>query len=83
MATVKSYSLKENLHGSHSQQHRLVRAAWEKGLTNIFICKYPNAQPGGGWYLYCDQITKRHIGYNISDAENRINQIDATIITKS
>jgi hypothetical protein len=83
MASVKTYTLIENIHGSSSRQHRLVRAAYNKGLTSVFIFHYPNGQPGGGWCLCCDQIKKLNIGFTIDEAENRINQIDATIITKA
>jgi hypothetical protein len=76
MTPDKTYTLIENVHGSSSRQHRLIRAAWSKGLTKVTVCHYPNSQPGGGWYLYCDQITKLHIGYTLDECEARINRIE-------
>jgi hypothetical protein len=76
MTPLKTYTVKENTHFSSTRNHRLVRAACAKGLTNVSISRYPNSQPGGGWYLYSDQITKLHIGYEVSEAESRINQIE-------
>lgn len=75
MKPDKQYTVLENYHPSHSKNHRLVRAAYAKGLTRIEISHYPNAQPGGGWYLYCDQFIKLHIGYTVNEAEARINKI--------
>lgn len=75
MTPLKVYTVKENTHGSSSRNHRLVRAAFARGLTNISISRY-GAVWGGGWYLYSDQITKMYIGHEIAEAEARINQIE-------
>lgn len=76
MTPIKVYTVKEHTHYSSSRNHRLVRAAGARGLTNISISHYPNSEPGGGWYLYSDQITKMFVGYQVDEAEKRINQIE-------
>lgn len=78
MASTKTYTVKENLHHSHSRQHRLIRAAYEKGLTNVTIAWYSvkSTGPHCGWYIMCDQLDHKHIGYDMGEAETRINKID-------
>jgi hypothetical protein len=85
MPTVKTYTIIENVHGSSSRQHRLVRAAWKKGLTEIKIFHYLK-QSGiflRGWYLQADQFKLRCIGYDLNESEARINKIDSDTTTKS
>lgn len=76
MATSKVYTVKENLHPSHSKNHRLVRAAYRKGLTGIKISWYgAMSRYVNGWILESDQIPQLHLGYQIKEAEERINKI--------
>jgi hypothetical protein len=60
------------------KSHVLVNQAYDKGLTGVRIIKYPNkAAPmaRSGWYLECNEIASLHLGYEIAEASNRINQI--------
>ena len=77
--SAKTYTLKENMHGSHSQQHRLVRAAWKKGLKEIKITHYQKKSGVyyEGWYLQAEQQpVLLHLGYTMNEAETRINRIE-------
>jgi hypothetical protein len=61
-----------------SGNHVLVRDAALKGLTGIRIIKYPNkAAPmaRSGWYLECNEIKSLHLGYEVTEASNRISKI--------
>jgi 2-phospho-L-lactate guanylyltransferase (CobY/MobA/RfbA family) len=54
MSKTKTYTLHPQYHGSSCLQHRLIRAAWAKGLTNITITWYSKKYfepdcPGPGW----------------------------------
>jgi hypothetical protein len=74
----KTYTLKELYHGSSCLQHRLIRAAWAKGLTGIIIYWYGSkcTTPGPGWWIKADQSPLRFIGFDMNSAEVRINRID-------
>ena len=69
----------ENHHPSHSKNHKLVRAAYSAGLTNIVITKYAtndrNAFNKRGWYLDCDQVKNLHLGFEVAESEARIKRI--------
>jgi hypothetical protein len=77
MSKTKTYTLHPQYHGSSCLQHRLIRAAWAKGLTGIKITWYSskNEKPGPGWWIEADQQPLRHIGFDIPSAEVRINRI--------
>lgn len=42
--------------GPLSKNHKIVIAAYQKGLTNIKVKKSDTALQGKGWELECDQI---------------------------
>lgn len=79
MTPLAIYTLKENTHYSSVRNHRLIRAAYAKGLTNVTITRQPASAPGGGWWLKCDEYEKQlHLGYQVAEAETRINRISYT-----
>jgi hypothetical protein len=62
--------------GPLSKNHALVIAAYQKGLTGIKIVKgLGKGAARTGWTLECDQVPKLHLGYEIKEAEARINKI--------
>jgi hypothetical protein len=62
--------------GPLSKNHALVIAAYQKGLTGIRIIKgLGKGAARTGWTLECDQIPRLHLGYEITEAENRITKI--------
>lgn len=74
MATLKTYT--HNPCGPLSKNHKLVIAAYQKGLTGIKIIRgLGKGADRTGWTLECDQVPKLHLGYEIAEAEIRINQI--------
>lgn len=82
MKPQKVYSVKANTHISSTRNHRLVRAACAKGLTNVTVTWYPKytgtcLSPQRGWFLKADQLPEKHIGFEVAEAEARINQIQA------
>lgn len=82
MTPQKIYTVKTHSHYSSSRNHRLVRAAGARGLTNIKIAWYPKYDGTilstlRGWYLMCDEFEKSlHLGYQVNEAEIRINKIE-------
>lgn len=86
MTPQKVYSEKEHTHYSSTRNHRLVRAASVRGLTNIKVEWYSLKEylKGDGfrhgWYLSCDQFETIHIGYEVGEAETRINKIEVVKI---
>jgi hypothetical protein len=74
---TKTYTLFPQYHGSSCLQHRLIRVAWEQGLTGIKITWYcsKTVKPGPGWWIESDQHPLRHIGFDVASAEVRIKRI--------
>jgi len=75
MNTPTVYKVVDNHHPSHSKNHRLVRAAYSAGLTNIVIEKYTPGRTFAekkGWYLTCDQVKNLHLGFEVAESEKRI-----------
>jgi hypothetical protein len=59
-----------------SKTHQLVRAAYDKGLTHVKIIRgLGKGAARTGWTLECAQVPKLHLGYEIKEAEARINKI--------
>jgi hypothetical protein len=78
MATPKYYTVKPNTCPLKSVNHRLVRAAAARGLTKILIVWFPCGYLKAGWNIQSEQVPYLHLGFEISEAENRINQISIT-----
>lgn len=76
MTTPKTYTLIPNHHWSHTKNHKLVRAAYKRGLTGIVLTKRANIFKKVGWYLKTDQLADFFIGFNQAEAEARINRIE-------
>jgi hypothetical protein len=76
----KTYTLLPNLHWSHTKNHKLVRAAFRRGLTGIKIIYQPNLFKRSGWYLESDQVPTLFCGFNAAEAEARINRIETVTI---
>lgn len=72
MAEIKTYTVANN------KYHRLIKAAVKKELNNIVISWYPalNYTRRTGWYLECTEVPYLHLGYEVSEAEKRINAIE-------
>jgi len=79
MATIKTYTVYKDTHYSHHRNHRLVKAAGEKGQTSIEITFVPHDLPSRGWWLKSKEIKRLFLGYHIDEAENRVNQIPAKV----
>jgi hypothetical protein len=75
MAEIKYYTANPNTCPLHSKNHRLVRAASERGLTKVLILFYPRGYIKKGWYIQSDQVPVLHLGHEIAEAETRIRQI--------
>jgi hypothetical protein len=75
MATPKYYTVKPNICPLHSKNHRLVRVAAARKLTGILIAWFPDGYLKAGWNIQCDQVPYLHLGFEIAEAETRINKI--------
>jgi len=74
MGKIKVYT--HNPNGPLSKNHKIVIAAYQKGLTNIKVSWHPAtsyAVRNGGWLLECDQVPWYRLGLEISVAVNKIN----------
>jgi hypothetical protein len=71
---ITTYTLSEK----GTRQHRLVKAAKQKGLTGIKITHYEKKSSAyfEGWYLQADQQPHQlHLGYSMKESEERISRI--------
>lgn len=76
MAEIKTYTIYKDSHYSHHRNHRLVKVAGQRGLTKIEITFVPHDYPGRGWWLKSAEIERLFLGYQLNEAENRLNQVD-------
>jgi hypothetical protein len=77
MPVLKTYEPLPNYHWSHSKNHTLVRSAYKKGLTGIKITRLSTDNgAAGGWVLECDQIKRLHLGFDVIEANKRIDLIE-------
>ena len=54
----------------------IVKAAKKKGLTNFTITwRKAMSRMAQGWYLKCDQIPHKQLGYDQKEAIARINNL--------
>lgn len=74
MGNIKVYT--HNPCGPLSKNHKIIIAAYQKGLTNIKVTWYPathHAKHCVGWVLECDQIKWIRIYGSVDTVVQKIN----------